>query len=159
DADPAVHHGTRMAMVMAAPPNGVGTVGIWPALRIVSLRVAATPASGGEVTFPFGNYERAILKCVANSQPRAPNRIVEMALASSNEAGSVDTLTLADRLARAHSAGLNVVAAAGNDSGLLGEPASQPGVLAVGAADDVGAICDFSSRGPGLALVAPGCGI
>ena len=42
-------HGTQMAMVMGAPANGWGMVGIWPYLKIVSVR--ATPA--GQEGFEF----------------------------------------------------------------------------------------------------------
>jgi hypothetical protein len=42
-------HGTQMAMVMGAPANGWGMVGIWPYLKIVSVR--ATPA--GQEGFVF----------------------------------------------------------------------------------------------------------
>ncbi len=82
DVDMVVHHGTRMAMMMAAQPNGVGMVGIWPALRIVSIRVAAVPAPGGEVTFPFLSYAKGINRCLADSPPSAPAKVTELALAS-----------------------------------------------------------------------------
>lgn len=39
----------------------------------------------------------------------------------------------------------------------MAEPASDPAVFAVGAADNLGVLCGFSSRGPSLALSAPGC--
>src|SRR3954451_24162463 len=42
-------HGTRMAFVGAAPVNGWGAVGFWPAARIISIR--GSPA--GEPTFAF----------------------------------------------------------------------------------------------------------
>src|SRR3954449_6740787 len=36
-------HGTQMAMVMGAPINDWGMVGLWPAVRIVSVRVPLDP--------------------------------------------------------------------------------------------------------------------
>ena len=55
----ASKHGTQMAMVMGAPANGWGMVGIWPHLRIVSVR--ATPA--GQEGFEFEAYGRALEEC------------------------------------------------------------------------------------------------
>ena len=57
--------------------------------------------------------------------------------------------------------GVAVVAAAGNDDGgAVAYPAAYPSVLSVGATDtESGALCPFSNRGPGLRLLAPGCGL
>src|SRR5436190_19962630 len=52
-------HGTRMAVVGAAPANGWGAVGFWPGARIVSIR--AMPAEA--TTFPFDTYSKAIDLC------------------------------------------------------------------------------------------------
>ncbi len=60
------------------------------------------------------------------------------------------------------SSGLGVVAAVGNEDGQVQAPADLPGVLGVGASDanpaNLGVMCSFSNSGPGLALLAPGCG-
>ena len=62
----------------------------------------------------------------------------------------------------ANTRGLSVVAAAGNEAGPVQAPADVPGVLGVGASDanpaNLGVRCSFSNSGPGVALLAPGCG-
>jgi putative SOS response-associated peptidase YedK len=52
--------------------------------------------------------------------------------------------------------GVVIVAASGNDGGgLLAYPANHPSVIAVGASGYDGAVASYSTRGPGLELVAP----
>ncbi len=56
-----VGHGTEMAMVMAAPQNGWGMVGIAPtAVRVYSIRVVPP----GQEGFPFLAYSYAITRCL-----------------------------------------------------------------------------------------------
>jgi serine protease len=52
--------------------------------------------------------------------------------------------------------GVVIVAAAGNSGKSIGWPAKYPGVIAVGATDSKDDIAWFSSRGPELAIAAPG---
>lgn len=56
--------------------------------------------------------------------------------------------------------GVAVVAAAGNDSGPVNYPARYQGVVSVGATDAAtNQLADFSSRGPGLDVAAPGANL
>jgi hypothetical protein len=68
-------HGTRMAMVAGAPMNDWGTVGMWPGVRIVSVR--AMPM--GETTFPFDVYTQAVSVCRAWA-PRTGIAVVNLSL-------------------------------------------------------------------------------
>ncbi len=156
DVDASVHHGTRMAMMMAAPANGVGMVGVWPALKIVSVRAAAT-RSGQTTVFELDDYRRAITKCWADAPAAAHPVAVELALSGAAPATEQQRDDFHNELVVAHTNSLSVVAAAGNDGGPVGTPASTAGVFAVGAADRDGALCAFSARGSALALLAPGC--
>jgi serine protease len=52
-----------------------------------------------------------------------------------------------------------VVAAAGNSGKKVGYPAAYPGVVAVSATDDKDTIAWFSSRGPEVAIAAPGVAV
>jgi len=56
-------------------------------------------------------------------------------------------------------AGVVVVAAAGNSGRSVGYPAGYPGVIAVSATDKNDNIAWFSSRGPEVAIGAPGVGV
>jgi len=70
---------------------------------------------------------------------------------------------LAQSLRRANELGTLIVASAGNEGGgVLCHPAIQPEVLAVGAHDDDGRVCDFSNWGPEYrdhGIVAPGTNV
>jgi hypothetical protein len=157
DGDPGdVHpsrHGTRMAMLMGGPVNDWGSVGIWPHIRIVSIR--AMPA--GETTFPFHYYEQAILACGERAQAQ---RIVAVNLSLGGVGPTGEQVErLADVVRNARRQGLNVSAAAGNGSGEVEYPAAVTDVAAIGAASEEGALCAFSARGRDLDFVAPGCGL
>ena len=148
-------HGTYMAMQAGAPMNGWGTVGLWPGLRIVSVR--ALPQ--GQQTFPFDDYRRAISECRV---ARASYDVVVVNLSLDCNCGdSSDARQRLDNtIADAHAVGISVVASAGNNASSLGSPANESGVFSVGASDTTrGGLCSFSNRGPDLDLIAPGCGL
>jgi hypothetical protein len=145
-------HGTRMASSGAAPQNGWGAVGVWPGAHIVSIR--AMPSD--RTTFPFDNYQRAIDLCERNSD--AFNIVaVNLSLACQCPPGDDERSVLDDRISRAHTNGISVVAAAGNNADALGSPASEAGVFAIAAGDRAGGLCSFSNRGVGIDLIGPGC--
>lgn len=151
-------HGTYMAMLAAAPANGWGMVGLAPSsVRVYNLKVLAA----GQTTFAFSEYPAAISHCQALSSSM-PVTVVNLSLGSGTQptGGELEALESYVQAANAHD--LSVVAAAGNESGLVQAPADVKGVLGVGASDanpaNVGVTCSFSNRGAGLAMLAPGCG-
>jgi hypothetical protein len=157
DGDPGdVHpsrHGTRMAMLMGGPVNDWGSVGIWPHIRIVSIR--AMPA--GETTFPFHYYEQAILACGERAQAQ---RIVAVNLSLGGVGPTEEQVErLEDVIGFVRSEGISVVAATGNGGGAVEHPAAIPAAVSVGAGSEHDGLCAFSARGPGVDLVAPGCGL
>jgi hypothetical protein len=150
-------HGTYMAMLAAAPANGWGMVGLAPtSVRVYNVKVLAA----GQTTFSFSEYPSAISRCQALSSS-IPITVVNLSLGSGTQptGGELETLESYVQAANAH--GLSVVAATGNEGGPVQAPADLQGVLGVGASDASpatrGAICSFSDRGAGLALLAPGC--
>jgi hypothetical protein len=157
DGHPA-GHGTRMAMLMAAPQNGWGLVGIAPsAVRVYSIRVVSPGVTG----FPFGSYSYAIGRCVKlhiTSEPQLT--VVNLSLGGAPAPTSDELAFLTDEVEAARSFGLNVVSAAGNDGTQTTYPAAQPSVFAVGAADgaadEPGTTCTFSAGIP-VDILAPGC--
>lgn len=154
DVDPR-RHGTSMAMIAGAAANGVGMVGAWPAIRLRSVRAASPSPDGGAAQFAFADYARAIRVCQSNPDVAA----IVLALSGAEPASSDEQDTFVNYVAKAHAKNVNVVAAAGNDGTAVTTPASLPGVFAIGATDAAGALCSFSARGPGLDLLAPGCGL
>jgi hypothetical protein len=152
DDDPT-RHGTSMAMLMGAGRNGFGMVGLFPAVRVVSIRATG----GGSAAITSAGVLNAINRCT-NESPGYGLRVIELALSIGGTLGTkaADQLTAAVAGARAN--GLNVVAAAGNNSGgPVGNPASQPGVVSVGGSTSHGDRCVGSASG--AALMALGCGL
>jgi Subtilase family len=144
-------HGTRMAMVAGGQTNSWGGVGVWPHLKVVSVR--ALPS--GARDFSFDDYRRALNGVCLNSAARQI-KLAAFALGNADQPapGATD---FANDVQEARAAGVNVVAAVGNSGGSADFPASSASVLGVGAGDFDGALCPFSARGPGLDIVAPGC--
>lgn len=148
-------HGTVLAMMAAAPPNGWGMVGTAPtAVRVVSVRILEP----GQATFPFSSYAAGITSCL---EVRRKNniRVINLSLGGSEAPSGRGYEMVANAAREASNYGVAVVAAAGNDDGGPVEyPAAYSGVLSVGAtATAGGGFCSFSNRGAGLRLLAPGC--
>ncbi|MCA1696795.1 MAG: S8/S53 family peptidase [Actinobacteria bacterium] len=146
-----------MAMLMAAPQNGWGMVGIAPtAVRVYSIRVLPP----GGTTFTLASYSYALNRCEVLRGTSQPGMTVVNLSLGGTETPTTDELRfMQDAVETARERGLNVVAAAGN-GGIVTFPASYPPVVAVGAGDAAGGnrgvLCDFS-KGGGLDIIAPGC--
>jgi hypothetical protein len=148
-------HGTLMAMMAAAPVNGWGMVGAAPgAVKIVSVRVE----EAGEGTVAYSAYERGIDTC-KDLAATFNIKSISLSLAGTQSPNASDGMLLGEAVDDARAYGLDVVAAVGNDGGAVSSPASYPPVAAVGATDGSGRLCAFSNHGPGLDVVAPGCGL
>jgi minor extracellular protease Epr len=155
DDTSADSHGTMMAMMAAAPANGWGMIGTAPtAIRIVSVRILEP----GQTTFPFLYYTTAINVCL-KLQTQYNIKVINLSLGTSQTPSSADYTAMTNAVEQANNYGIDVVAAAGNDTGgPLDYPAALPAVLSVGATDArAGGFCGFSNRGTGLRLLAPGC--
>ncbi|MGA2163141.1 MAG: S8 family serine peptidase [Solirubrobacteraceae bacterium] len=151
-------HGTYMAMIAAAPANTWGMVGLAPtSVRIYNVKALAA----GHTTFSFSEYASAIEYCQDLSSSM-PVTVVNLSLGSSTQPTGSELETVENYVQSANAHGLSVIAAVGNEAGPVQAPADLQGVLGVGASDasatNRGAICSFSNRGAGLALLAPGCG-
>jgi hypothetical protein len=163
DVDPQ-GHGTTMAMIAGAA--GVGMIGAWPQLKIVSVRATEEPSPGQEATFEFDDYAEGIEHCL---QERAGFHVdaVDLALSATIPPSPDQTQTLQSAVAQANSNNVALVAAAGNSPGPVEQPGAEPGIFAVGAftaqpdqasPGPAGAICSFSAN-EGLTFYAPGCGL
>ncbi len=152
-------HGTEMAMIMAAPENGWGMVGIAPtSVRVYSIRVVPP----GQTTFPLPAYSSALTQCLKLRGTTQPTMtVVNLSIGGTTTPSTADIAQIGESVEAARQHGLDVVAAAGNRGSVAVEfPAAYPPVIAVGAGDaaaaSVGVICGFSN-GSGLDALAPGC--
>ncbi|MEM9035566.1 MAG: S8 family serine peptidase [Actinomycetota bacterium] len=137
-------HGTAMASIIAGENGPNGFEGVAPGSRLVSLKVADNTGAV-DVTQVIA----AIDWVIEYGQEGDLNiRVINLSYATdSDQPYQIDPL--AHAVERAWKAGIVVVVSAGNygdDSGVLGNPASSPYVIAVAAADDSGA-APFSNSG------------
>ena len=150
-------HGTLMAMMMAAPINGWGMVGIAPSsVQVYNMKAL----QAGSTRFADEKEAEAIEACSQLKRGAYPTlSVINLSLSSETSPEPAVAEEIDNEIIAAQNLGISVVAAAGNNAGQLQFPASYPGVLAVGAEDaaNPGALCSFSARGEGLGLLAPGC--
>ena len=137
-------HGTRVASVIAARGNnGIGMADHCWGCRIMPVRVTA----GGDV-----NADR-----IAQGIVWAVNHGARIINVSLTRPGNPDA-TEQQAVQYAIDRGVLVVASAGNTGSTAPQyPAAYPGVLSVGATDDIDGLYFWSSRGPWVELTAPGC--
>ena len=148
-----IGHGTHVAGT-AVGHNGIG---IAPGASWIAVNIAD----------PFGfiwesDVHRGFEWLLApNGNPALAPDVVN------NSWGSTVANTLfVDDIAALHASGINVVFSAGNSGpfpGTMGYPAGYPGVLSVGASDEIDEVAWFSSRGPSTEtdeqkpwIIAPG---
>ncbi|MBE2317788.1 S8/S53 family peptidase [Solirubrobacter sp. CPCC 204708] len=153
DQSPTLH-GTQMAMLASAAPNGYGMVGLWPSARIVSVQ-ANFP---GQDAFVVTAYVRGIDVCTRAAETHGV-RVIVVPIASESPLTEGEQQQLHEVVAAARAQGLSVVVAAGNlDGRPVGTPANAPGAFSVGASDAAsGSLC--ASSATGALLLAPGCSI
>jgi subtilisin family serine protease len=146
-------HGTFVASTIASRVDGVGSAGIWPAAKIVSVRAFRTLE--GRAT--SADYRQAIFECLQDDRDVS---VITLSLGSSSYIDSADLARLEDRILTARrDTNVNVVASAGNDGNTteVNYPARFASVFAVGAVDSADAFCSFSNRGAGLDMSTLGC--
>jgi subtilisin len=134
-------HGTHCAGTIAASINGAGVVGVAPAASLYAVKVLSNSGSGNWSWLIAG-----IDWCIKNEV-----KVLSMSLGGGGAPTALEAMCNA-----AWGKGLLLVAAAGNNGGAVGQPASYANVVAVSAIDSANAIASFSSRGPKVELCAPG---
>lgn len=139
-------HGTHVAGIIGGRANGVGMLGVAPESTVYAVKVLAANGSGSWSAVAAG-----INWAVTNNMD-----VVNMSLS-----GSSYSQAIADAVTAAQTAGVLVVAAAGNSGccNTVGYPAKLAYSLAVGAVDSTDAIASFSSTGPEVDVSAPGVGV
>lgn len=151
-----IKHGTLMAMEAVAPANGWGTIGTAPtAVRIVSIR-----AESASDSLTVGAYKQAIVTCqdLALRHPEYNLKVISMSIGFQGAPPPEQLAELEDAATGAFKAGLDLVAAAGDEgSQAISYPAAVPPILAIGASGMSRTPCSFSNGGDTVALLAPGC--
>lgn len=143
-------HGTHVAGTVAALDNGKGVIGVAPQAHLYAVKVLNASGSGS-----FSNIITGIEWSINNGM-----QVINMSLGA--RSGSQ---ALQDACDAAYSAGILVVAAAGNDGTIRGNresisyPARYPSVIAVGSITSSNTRSSFSSTGSTLEIMAPGSSI
>jgi subtilisin len=137
-------HGTHCGGNIAALDNAVGIVGVAPKADLYGVKVLDANGSG---TFD---------DVIAGMQWAVDNH---MEVASMSLGADQGNQALADMVAAMKKGGVTLIAAAGNSGGSVGFPGGYPEAIAVAASDSNDALADFSSRGPQVAVIAPGVNV
>ena len=145
-------HGTFVAGVVGERTNNaVGLTGIAYGASIMPVRILDASGLGDEATIARG------IRYAASHGAQIINLSLEFL---PNEVSSAsDIPEIVGAINFAHSRGVTVVGAAGNDqSTQIAYPARVPNVISVGATTRDLCLADYSNGGTGLDLVAPGGG-
>ncbi|HVE12534.1 MAG TPA: S8 family peptidase [Elusimicrobiota bacterium] len=137
-------HGTHVAGTIGALDGRRGVVGIAPEANIYAVKVLDADGSG-----TFSDIIAGIQWCADNG----------IKVANFSLGASRGTPSLQEAVAEATARGVTIVAAAGNSGSDVGFPAAYPEAIAVAATDVNGDVAEFSSRGPQVAIAAPGVNV
>jgi serine protease len=145
-------HGTRVAgLIGAITNNGEGIAGGTWNTWILPVRVLGK-CFGNNSDIMTGMRWAAGLHIAGVPDNPYPARIINMSLGSEGSCSQAFLNVLNDLA----SAGVLVVASAGNSDGPVDTPANCPGVAAVAGLRHIGTKVGYSSFGPEVALAAPG---
>lgn len=139
-------HGSHCTGIIAARANDLGVVGVAPACRIYHAKVLGDDGSGSDADIVKG------IEWLASQGVK----IISMSLGSDNPSPYINSCL--DSLP----SDIDIVVAAGNSgpgSNTQEWPSRHPRAIAVAAIDRQGKVADFSSRGPHIAVGAPGVDI
>lgn len=144
-------HGTHVAGTIAQNTNNAyGVAGVAYNARIMPVKVLDYTGNGFDDDIVEGIYH-----AVANGAD-----VINMSIGFPGSGGGPEPCSeitgLNAALDYAHAQGVVLVAAAGNDGGIVSCPAANPNVIAVGAAGYDGAYTWYSNNGAALDVSAPG---
>lgn len=134
-------HGTHCSGTIAAKDDDKGVVGVAPQIDLYGVKVLDANGSG-----TFDDVIAGMLWAVEH----------KMEVASMSLGASSGNPALADAVEAMRKGGVILIAAAGNSGGSVGYPAAYPGAIAIAASDSKDKLASFSSRGPEVAVIAPG---
>ncbi|UCC83098.1 MAG: S8 family serine peptidase [Gemmatimonadota bacterium] len=144
-------HGTHVSGTAAALDNTVQVVGVAPLAQLFAVRVFDKIAAGLSACLALDSHTIGGIEWAISSGMD----VVNMSLGS-----TIPSLAEADAIFAAYSAGVVVVAAAGNDDGgPVRFPAAYPQAIAVAATNSLDGVASFSNQGSEIELAAPGLSI
>ncbi|MCK5884305.1 MAG: S8 family serine peptidase [Bacteriovoracaceae bacterium] len=147
-----IGHGTHVAGIIAANSDGRGIVGVTPKQVVIMPIKAINPNVNG-----FVYRKRIITDIIADSITFAVNNGADVINLSLGWPNLVHGKNIKKAIQNAIAKNVPVVAASGNNNKLLPVyPCSEPGVICVGAVDNLGDIVEFSNYGGKVDLLAPG---
>jgi len=138
-------HGTHVAGTIAQTTNnGVGVAGLANCAKLMPVKVLSAQGWGTMADVAEG------IRWAADHGAQ----VINLSLGSPMKSKVVE-----DAVTHAYKKGVVVVAAAGNSGKSVGYPAAYPAAIAVSATDKNDGIAWFSSRGPQVAIGAPGVSV
>ncbi len=138
-------HGTHVAGTIAQTTNnGFGVAGLAYCATILPVKVLTASGSGTLADVAEG------IRYAADQGAQ----VINLSLG-----GGGRNRVMGEAVAYARSHGVVVVCAAGNNGRRVESPANEPGAFAVSATDPGDQIASFSSRGPEVAIGAPGVNV
>lgn len=138
-------HGTHVAGTIAQTTNnGIGVAGLAHCAKLMPVKVLSARGWGTMADVAEG------IRWAADHGAQ----VINLSLGA-----PVKSKVVENAVKYAYKKGVVVVAAAGNSGKSVGYPAAYPGVIAVSATDKNDNIAWFSSRGPEVAIGAPGVGV
>lgn len=140
-------HGTHVAGTIAALNNRFGVIGVAPRARLYAVK-----AFGAGGTGFTSDIIEGLDWCIRNRMD-----VINMSFGMPDENQTIKELI---RLAARR--GIVLVASAGNsgpNTTQIDFPARLPQVIAVAASTESNGIADFSNRGPGIGVAAPGVNV
>jgi subtilisin family serine protease len=148
-----VGHGTHVAGTIACASNNMfGVAGVTWSCRILPVRVLARVVENAPPHRVRGTGSAVDIAAGIRWAVDHGAQVINLSLG-----GYADTFVERDAVAYAVAHGVVVVAAMGNDNtNTPSYPAGYPGVVAVGATDQMDRRAPFSNTGPHIAVSAPG---
>jgi len=138
-------HGTHVAGTIAQTTNnGVGVAGLAHCAKLMPVKVLSKQGWG-----TMANVAEGIRWAADHGA-----QIINLSLGA-----PIKSKVVANAVKHAYDNGVVIVAAAGNSGKSVGYPAAYPEVIAVSATDRNDKIAWFSSRGPEVAIGAPGVAV
>lgn len=151
-------HGTQVAgLIGAATNNAIGMAGAGRQVMVLPVRVLGR--CGGfdsdiiaAMRWAGGVSQNVGVGTVVNVRNANPARVINMSLGSQGSCNKA----YQDVVTELRDAGVTIVAAAGNDTGLkVSVPANCDGAIAVAGVRHIGSKVGYSNLGPEVALAAP----
>ncbi|USG63717.1 S8 family peptidase [Brevibacillus ruminantium] len=137
-------HGTHVAGIIVAEINNAGIVGVSPEAHLYDVR-----AFREDGTASLSDIIQALNWSIQNDMD-----IINMSFGMEMHSEALERM-----IKKVSNKGIVMVASAGNNGREVEYPARYSGVIGVGAIDQNGKLADFSSRGKGMNMRAPGVDI